>query len=96
MSEMIKKVSTKIVWYLDQMLGPGAAISFGRVAALVSLLYFLGQDAWYFHRTGRLVDVATLAAHNAFALSWYGVNKYSEYKIANPSCNDASNVDQKS
>lgn len=40
------------------------------------LIFFCTLDAWYFHRTGHLIDNTTATTQLGWVTSFYGLNKY--------------------
>jgi hypothetical protein len=78
MKETLKQLFAKAVWFIKNCLGDIGDISFGRTASAFWSLYFMTQDAWFFHRSGHLVDNATLLTQLSVITTFYGTNKVSE------------------
>lgn len=51
------------------------SVSFGRVISFLNTLYFLSTDAWFYHRTGHLVDNATLLTQLSVMTAFYVSSK---------------------
>lgn len=75
MREALKLVLSKLWWLITTALSESGDISFGRSISLVIVVYFLGQDAWVFHRTGHLVDNATLLTQLSVMTAFYASSK---------------------
>lgn len=65
----------KLWWLITKALSESGEISFGRTISAVITLYFLAQDAWFFHRTGHLVDNATLLTQLSVMTAFYVSSK---------------------
>jgi len=68
---MFNFLAGKIWWLITKALSESGEISFGRTISAVITLYFLGQDAWFFHRTGHLIDNATLLTQLSVMTAFY-------------------------
>jgi hypothetical protein len=78
MKEIFKQLFAKALWFIRNCLGDIGDISFGRTASLLWSVYFMAQDAWFFHRAGHLVDNSTLLTQLSVISTFYGTNKVTE------------------
>ena len=63
-------------WFLEQMFGTNAAISFGRVISGIITIYFLTFDGFYYFQNGhKFVDNSTLLTQLGLMTAFYGINK---------------------
>lgn len=81
---MFYRITAWLKWFIDNCLSDSGAISFGRTMSGIITLYFLGQDAWFFHRIGHLVDNSTLLTQLGLMTAFYGVNKVAALKTTTP------------
>jgi hypothetical protein len=72
---MLNFLAGKVWWLITTALSESGEISFGRTISAVITLYFLGQDAWFFHRTGHLIDNATLLTQLSVMTAFYASSK---------------------
>jgi len=72
---MVKLIISKLWWLITMALSESGEISFGRSISALITLYFLAQDAWLFHRTGHLVDNATLLTQLSVMTAFYASSK---------------------
>lgn len=66
---------TTIATFLAKMVSSSGEVSFGRCSATVWSLFYLTQHAWFWHRTGALVDNATVLTHLGVITTLYGLGK---------------------
>lgn len=75
MRALIQLALQKLWWLATMCLSESGQISFGRTMSGVISLYYLVQDAWFFHRAGHLIDNTTLLTQLSVMTAFYGVNK---------------------
>jgi len=61
--------------FLKTMLSDSGEVSFGRCAAGAWAVFLMVQQAWFWHRTGHLVDNGTAATHLGYIVTLYGLGK---------------------
>ncbi len=70
------KALAVVLWqFVRECLGESGAISFGRTASAYLIGFFTGMDAWHYHKTGHLVDNATLLTQLTVMTAFYFGNK---------------------
>ena len=61
--------------FVKKVVSDSGEVSFGRCAAGVWGFFLMGTQAWFWHRTGHLIDNATAATHLGYIVTLYGLGK---------------------
>lgn len=75
MRQAVKQALLKLWHVIEKYLSEDGSASFGRAASAFWILYFAVQDAWFYHRTGHLIDYTDLLTQASVMSMFYGVNK---------------------